>query len=46
MVYEHRLYLPSVGPFVLFSLFLVRGIDQFKRRVNFLKPAGTPVHHE
>jgi hypothetical protein len=34
MVYEHRLYLPSVGPFVLFSLFLVRGIDQLKRRVN------------
>ena len=34
MVFEHRLYLPSVGPFVLFSLFLVRGIDQLKRRVN------------
>jgi hypothetical protein len=34
MVYEHRLYLPSVGPFVLFSLFLVRGIDQLKRRVS------------
>jgi hypothetical protein len=46
MVYEHRLYLPSVGPFVLFSLFLVRGIDQLKRRVNFLKPTGTPARHE
>jgi hypothetical protein len=34
MVFEHRLYLPSVGPFVLFSLFLIRGIDQLKRRVN------------
>ena len=46
MVYEHRLYLPSVGPFVLFSLFLVRGIDQLKRRVKFLKPTGTPARHE
>ena len=46
MVYEHRLYLPSVGPFVLFSLLVVRGIDQLKRRVDFLKPMGTPVHHE
>jgi protein O-mannosyl-transferase len=46
MVYEHRLYLPSVGPFVLFSLFLIRGIDQLKRRVSFLKPTGTPVRYE
>jgi hypothetical protein len=46
MVYEHRLYLPSVGPFALFSLFLVKGIDQLKRSVKFLKPMGKPVHHE
>ena len=46
MVFEHRLYLPSVGPFVLFSLFLVRGIDQLKRRVNFLKPRGAPARYE
>jgi hypothetical protein len=46
MVYEHRLYLPSVGPFVLFSLFLIRGIDQLKRRVSFLKPTGTPARYE
>jgi hypothetical protein len=46
MVFEHRLYLPSVGPFVLFSLFLIRGIDQLKRRVNFLKPTGTPARYE
>ena len=46
MVYEHRLYLPSVGPFVLFSLFLIRGIDQLKRRVSFLKPTGTSARYE
>jgi hypothetical protein len=46
MVFEHRLYLPSVGPFVLFSLFLIRGIDQLKRRVTFLKPTGTPAGYE
>jgi hypothetical protein len=46
MVFEHRLYLPSVGPFVLFSLFLIRGIDQLKRRVSFLKPTGTPARYE
>jgi hypothetical protein len=46
MVYEHRLYLPSVGPFVLFSLFLIRGIDQLKRRVSFLKPTGAPARYE
>jgi len=32
MVFEHRLYLPSVGPFILFSLFIVRGIEKLKRR--------------
>jgi len=32
MVYEHRLYLPSVGPFILFSLLLVRGIEKWKGR--------------
>ncbi len=29
MVYEHRLYLPAVGPFVLFSLLVVRGIERW-----------------
>jgi hypothetical protein len=42
MVYEHRLYLPSVGPFVLFSLFVVRGIEQLKSRAIFSKPKATP----
>ncbi len=30
MVYEHRLYLPSVGPFLLFSLWMVGGIEKIK----------------
>jgi hypothetical protein len=38
MVYEHRLYLPAVGPFILFSLFVVRGIEKFKYKFPFLKP--------
>ena len=39
MVYEHRLYLPAVGPFVLFSLFVVRGIEKWRYKHPFLKPA-------
>jgi hypothetical protein len=31
LVYEHRLYLPSVGPFILFSLLTMRGIEMWKR---------------
>ena len=38
MVYEHRLYLPAVGPFILFSLFVVRGIEKLKYKFPFLKP--------
>jgi hypothetical protein len=34
MVYEHRLYLPSVGPFVLFSLLAARGIEKLKTRIS------------
>jgi len=34
MVFEHRLYLPVVGPFVLFSLLAVRGIDKLRRNVK------------
>ncbi|NWG04530.1 MAG: hypothetical protein HXY44_16880 [Syntrophaceae bacterium] len=37
MVYEHRLYLPSVGPFILFSLFVVRGIEKIFRRREKLR---------
>jgi hypothetical protein len=39
MVYEHRLYLPSVGPFVLFSLFVIRGVQKLEYKIPFLKPA-------
>ena len=39
MVYEHRLYLPAVGPFILFSLFVVRGIEKWKYKLPFLKAA-------
>jgi len=41
MVYEHRLYLPSIGPIFLFSLLLVRGwekwapIEKWKREAIF-----------
>jgi hypothetical protein len=34
MVYEHRLYLPAVGPFVLFSLLAVRGIEKLKSKMK------------
>jgi hypothetical protein len=40
MVYEHRLYLPSVGPFVLFSLLVVRGMERWRYKLPFLKPAA------
>jgi hypothetical protein len=32
IVYEHRLYLPAVGPFILFSLFVVRGVEKLKNK--------------
>ena len=32
MVFEHRLYLPSIGPFLLFGLGVVWGIERWKRR--------------
>ena len=38
MVYEHRLYLPAVGPFILFSLFVVRGVEKLKYKFPSLKP--------
>jgi len=40
MVFEHRLYLPSVGPFILFSLLVVRGIGKIKLKL-FLKESIT-----
>jgi protein O-mannosyl-transferase len=41
MVYEHRLYLPAVGPFVLFSLGILRVIERFGGRAA-VAPAGPP----
>jgi tetratricopeptide (TPR) repeat protein len=34
MVYEHRLYLPAAGPFVLFSLFVMKGVDYIKGKMD------------
>jgi hypothetical protein len=39
MVYEHRLYLPAVGPFILFSLLVIRGVEKWK-----YKAAGLTNH--
>jgi len=41
MVYEHRLYLPVVGPFVLFSIMVIRGIEMMK---NKIAGVTNPVH--
>jgi len=38
MVYEHRLYLPAVGPFILFSLLTIRVIEKLKARVGLRSP--------
>jgi len=38
MVYEHRLYLPAAGPFVLFSLLVIRGMEKLRFKTSFSKP--------
>jgi hypothetical protein len=38
MVYEHRLYLPAVGPFLLFSLMVIEGIEKLRYRASMSKP--------
>ncbi|NWF93583.1 MAG: tetratricopeptide repeat protein [Syntrophaceae bacterium] len=41
MVFEHRLYLPAVGPFLLFSLLVVNGIERWRERMGVEeKPAS------
>ena len=40
MVYEHRLYLPAVGPFLFFSLLVVRGVEKFKLKAWMREPAS------
>jgi hypothetical protein len=42
MVYEHRLYLPAAGPFVLFSLLIVRGLEKLKNKSSLAKPVAEP----
>jgi hypothetical protein len=32
MVFEHRLYLPCIGPFILFSAGMIRVIERWKER--------------
>jgi hypothetical protein len=39
IAFEHRLYLPAVGPFILFGLLVVRGIEKLKNKISFLKPS-------
>jgi hypothetical protein len=33
IAFEHRLYLPAVGPFIIFSLLLVRGIEMLNDKI-------------
>jgi protein O-mannosyl-transferase len=42
LAFEHRLYLPSVGPFILFSLLAVRGIERliYRRQGLRVDPAS------
>ncbi len=40
MVFEHRLYLPAVGPFVLFSLLLVRALEKVKTKYLRVETTG------
>jgi hypothetical protein len=37
MVFEHRLYLPSVGPFLLFTLMFIRGVEKLNSKVLLIK---------
>ena len=43
MVYEHRLYLPAVGPFVLFSIMVIRGIEKMKNKMSGVARSVAPV---
>jgi len=38
MVYEHRLYIPAAGLFVLFSLLVIRGVQKLEYKIPFLRP--------
>jgi hypothetical protein len=43
MVYEHRLYLPAVGPFVLFSIMVIRGIEKIRNKMSGVASPVAPV---
>ena len=43
LVYEHRLYLPAVGPFVLFSLMAIRGMEKMKQKMSGVTSPAHPV---
>jgi hypothetical protein len=43
MVFEHRLYLPAVGPFVLFSMMAMRGVEKVKNRRSSVRGSAAPV---
>ncbi len=36
MVYEHRLYLPAIGPFILFSLLVMRAMEYIEEQKNVM----------
>ena len=40
LVFEHRLYLPCIGPFLLFSLGVIQGLGWVRRKVSFFEPAA------
>ena len=42
LVYEHRLYLPAVGPFVLFSLLIVDLIERLRERSSVRETGSSP----
>ena len=42
LVYEHRLYLPAVGPIVLFSLLIVGLIERLRKRSSITGRAISP----
>jgi hypothetical protein len=42
LVYEHRLYLPAVGPFVLFSLLIVGLIERLRERSSVREAGSSP----
>ncbi|MBM4338348.1 MAG: hypothetical protein FJ110_02280 [Deltaproteobacteria bacterium] len=42
MAYEHRLYLPSVGPFIFFSLVAIWSLETLRKKLVLGKPHPMP----